>query len=105
MVLKKKNLTFDGNIQIKDKVTYSKIQKHLKSKLGRSVSYGTTVELCIPRNKRRYVTTRRSRKVFNLRYNPDNHWSSAWYKGLNSLHYEDGLAVLNLNRDDAAGFT
>ena len=107
-------LTFDGNVHIKEKVTYSKIQKHLESKLGRSVSYGTTVELCIPRNRRRrsakryqgvaQVTTRRARKGFNLRYNPDKHWSAAWYKGLNNLHYEDGLKVLNLNRDDAAGF-
>ena len=51
-------LTFDGNVHIKDKVTYSKIQKHLESKLGRSISYGTTVELCIPRNKRRLSAKR-----------------------------------------------
>ena len=69
---------------------------------------------CIPRNKRRLsakryqgldqVTTRCARKRFNLRFNPDKHWSAAWYKGLNQLHYENGLQVFNLNRDDAAGF-
>ena len=39
-----------------------------------------------------------------MRFHPDKHWSAAWYKGLNQLHYENGLQVFNLNRDDAAGF-
>lgn len=107
-------LTFDGNVHLKDKVTYGKIQKHLESVMGRKIAYGTVVELCIPRNKHRrsakrykglaQVTTRCARKGFNLRFNPDQHWSAAWYKGLNDLHYKDGLDILNLNRDDAAGF-
>ena len=72
------------------------------------------MELCIPRNRhrrsaKRYrglanVTTRRARKGFNIRYNPDAHWSSAFYKGLNQLQYQDGSQILNINRDDAAGF-
>ena len=44
------------------------------------------------------------RKGFNLRWNPDAHWSSAFYRALNQLQYEDGTNLLNLNRDDAAGF-
>ena len=77
-------------------------------------SYGTVVELCIPRDRhrrsaKRYrglanVTTRRARKGFNLKFNPDSHWSAAFYKGLNRLQYEDGHQILNINRDDAAGF-
>lgn len=107
-------LTFDGNTNLKNKVTYKKIQAHLKNILSIDISYGTVVELCIPRNKRRRsakryrglakVTTRRARKGFNLRYNPDAHWSAAFYKGLNTIQYEDGSNVLNINRDDAAGF-
>lgn len=50
------------------------------------------------------VTTRRARKGFNLQYNPDSHWSSAFYKGLNQLQYIDGRDVVNINRDDATGF-
>ncbi len=43
-------------------------------------------------------------KGFNLRYNPDAHWSAALYKALNIVQYEDGCDILNINRDDAAGF-
>lgn len=48
------------------------------------------------------MTTRRARKGFQLRYNPDTHWSSALYKGLNLLQFTDGSNVLVVNRDDAA---
>jgi len=50
------------------------------------------------------VTTRRARKGFELRYNPDKHGSSALYRGLNLIHYTDGSDILNINRDDASGF-
>ena len=36
------------------------------------------------------------------RYNPDTHWSSAVYKGLNLLQFTNGSSVLVVNRDDAA---
>ena len=88
-------LTFDGNANLKDKVTYTKIQEHLTKVYDRKFGYGTVVELCVPRNKhrrsaKRYrglanVTTRCARKGFNLRMNPDAHWSAALYKGLNDL--------------------
>ena len=107
-------LTFVGNVQLQEKVTFQGIRQHLSKVYGRNFSYGTTVELCIPRNKRRSsakrykavakVTTRRARKGFNIRYNPDSHWSTAFYKGLNKLQYVDGRDMLNINRDDAAGF-
>ena len=77
----------------------------------RKFAYGTVIELCVARNKRRRsskryravakVTSRRARKGFNLRYNP---WSSSLYKGLAQFQYVDGLDILNLNRDDACGF-
>ena len=80
-------LTFDSNAHLKEKVTYGKIKKYLESALCRNIAYGTVVELCIPRNNRRrsakryrslaQVTTRRARKGFNLRFNPDKHWSAA----------------------------
>jgi hypothetical protein len=107
-------LTFDGNAHLQNKVTYKGIQAHLETTFGRHFSYGTVIELCIPRNKRRRsakryhglakVTTRRARKGFNLRYNPDAHWSAALYKSLDKIQFEDGQNVLNINRDDAAGF-
>ena len=50
------------------------------------------------------VTTRRARKGFSLKYNPDAHWSAAFYKGLSWLQYSDGADIVNINRDDASGF-
>ena len=93
-------LTFDGNKSIKEKVTFSKIKEHLEDKYKRKFAYGTIVELCVARNRwrkssKRYkgiasVTCRRARKGFQLKYNPDNHWSAAFYKILNYLQYKDG---------------
>ena len=107
-------LTFDGNKQVKEKVTYERIRLHLQEIYHRNISYGTVVQLCCARNKRRLsakrykgvaqVTSRRARKGFELRYNPDNHWSSAFYRGLNRLQLTDGSDIMNLNRDDASGF-
>jgi len=74
----------------------------------------TVVELCVARNKRRKsslryrgvakVVSRRARKGFALKYNPDAHWSSALYRSLNLIQYTDGVNILNINRDDASGF-
>ena len=107
-------LTFDGNTKVKEKVTYKRIQQHLEQVYKRKFGYGTVVQLCIARNKRRLsskrykglakVTSRRARKGFQLKYNPDAHWSSALYRGLNLLQYTDGSNIVNINRDDAAGF-
>ena len=82
-------LTFDGNNTIKEKVTYSRIKEHLQKVYQRKFSYGTVVQLCIARNRRRCsakhyrgvakVTSRRAHKGFALHYNPDTHWSAALY--------------------------
>ena len=50
------------------------------------------------------MTTRRAHKGFELRFNPDKHWSSALYRGLNFIEYTDGSDITNINRDDASGF-
>lgn len=107
-------LTFDGNSTVKQKVTYSRIKSHLEETYKRKFGYGTVVQLCIARNQRcssavRYrgvaqVTSRQARKGFQLRYNPDSHWSAALYRNLNFLQYVDGNNIVNFNRDDAAGF-
>lgn len=107
-------LTFDGNLRVKEKVTYERIRQHLEEKYDHRFSYGTVVQLCIARNKRRrsssnyrgvaQVTTRRARKGFELRYNPDRHWSGALYRNLNFIEYADGKDITNINRDDASGF-
>ena len=107
-------LTFDGNRKLKKKPTFKRIQQHLQEKYRTHISYGSVVQLCIARNKRRRsaarykgiakVLQKRSRKGFNAKYNPDEHWSCAFYATLNELQYKDGMAVMNIGRDDQAGF-
>ena len=96
---------------MRQKVTYGRIQHHLIEKYNYKFSYGTVIQLCVARNKRRrsaanykgvaQVTSRRARKGFCLKYNPDKHWSAALYRGLNLI---DGAEITNVNRDDASGF-
>ncbi|CAB3988898.1 Chromatin modification-related YNG2 [Paramuricea clavata] len=72
-------LTFDGNRKVKKKVTFHSIKKHLEEKYKTNFSYGSIVQLCVARNKRRInaknykgvakVTCRRSRKGFDLKFN------------------------------------
>ena len=107
-------LTFDGNRKVKEKATYTGIQSHLENMFKRKIGFGTVVQLCVARNKRRLsskryhgaakVTSRRARKGFQLKYNPDTHWSAALYRGLSHVQYADGSNIVNINRDDAAGF-
>lgn len=107
-------LTFDGNRKVQKKPTFSRIKEHVEMVYNRKFGYGTVVELCVARNKRRKssiryrglarVTCRRARKGFTLRYNPDQHWSAAFYRSLDALHLRDGNDILNINRDDQAGF-
>ena len=102
-------LTFDGNRRVGKKVTFQRIQEHLEAKYKRKFGYGTVVQLCIPRNKRRksparykglaQVTNRRARKGFTLKYNPDEHWSAALYRGLDDIQYKDGRQIMNVGHD------
>ena len=46
-------LTFDGNTKVGKKVTFSNIQAHLQEVYKRKFSYGTVVQLCVARNRRR----------------------------------------------------
>lgn len=107
-------ITFDGNKKLEKRATFKRVKEHLEEKYKRKISYGTVVQLCIARNKRsrsslRYrgvakVLQKRARKGFNIKYNPDSHWSNALYSGLDALQYRDGTKIVNLGRDDQAGF-
>ena len=97
-------LTFDGNTSV-GKVTFKRIQQHLEQVYKRSFSYGTVVQLCVPRNLRRSaksyksvarVICRCARKGFEMKYNPDRHWSAAFYRNLNKVQYEDGRNTVNI---------
>ena len=95
-------------------MTYRSIKEHLEQTYKTKFSYGTVVQLGVARNKRRRsaknyrglarVTCRRTRKGFTITYNPDEHWSSAFYRGLDYIQYMDGTDKVILNRDDQAGF-
>lgn len=45
-------LTFDGNSKLGNKVTYNRIQEHVEKIFDHKLSYGSIVELCVPRSKR-----------------------------------------------------
>ena len=45
-----------------------------------------------------------ARKGFSLKYNPDSHWSAALCGGLDYIQYKDGTRIMNVGRDDQAGF-
>ena len=46
-------LTFDGNRKVNKKCTYKQIQQHLEATYHRHFSYGTVIQLCVARNRRR----------------------------------------------------
>ena len=107
-------VTFDGNKKVQKKATFRRIKEFLENKYKRRFAYGTVVQLCVARNKRRRsamryqgvanVVHKRARKGFNIRFNPDHHWSAAFYSAMNKIQYTDGTNIMNLGRDDQAGF-
>ncbi len=107
-------ITFDGNKRIEKKATFKRVQKHLENKYQRKISYGTVVQLCVARNRKRRSSARYkgvanviqkwARKGFNVKYNPDAYWSNALYSSLDALQYHDGSNIVNIGRDDQAGF-
>ena len=40
-------LMFDGNCNLKKKITYGRIQEHLQQVFGRKFSYGIVIQLCV----------------------------------------------------------
>ena len=105
--------TFTGDFKREKKLTFKIMQEKLQEHYGEKISYGTVLQLCVPRNMRRLSSKRykgvanikykRARKGFNVKYNPDMKWSRSLYKCLDSLQ-RDGKHILLINRDDQAGF-
>jgi hypothetical protein len=87
-------------------MTFKRIQERLQEHYGEKLSYGTIVELCVPRNKRHTASKRykgvanvryqQARKGFSLKYNPDAKWSRSFYKCLDQVQ-KDGTHILLLN--------
>ena len=50
------------------------------------------------------VVHKRAHKGFNIHFNPNQHWSAAFYSTLNIIQYTDGTNIINHGRDDQAGF-
>ena len=105
--------TFTGDQKKTKRITFSKIQEKLQNHYCAHFSYGSVVQLCVCRHRRRLSSKRykgvanvryqRARKSFTLKFNPDFKWSRSLYKLLNQLQ-NDGKHALLLNRDDQAGF-
>ena len=86
----------------------------MKDEYDISLSYGSVVQLCAVRNRRRIsakryrgvarITCRRARKGFDVKFNPDSRWSYCFTKDLTCFRIKDGSNKMILNRDDQAGF-
>ena len=104
----------DGSRHVQKKVTFCSIETHPQAKYNRKFSYGTVVQLCIPRNNCRQSSARckglaqvmqkHARRGFMLRYNPDDYLSASLYNGLDYIQYKDGQDIINAGCDDQAGF-
>ena len=91
-----------------------RIRKYVNDKYNAKIGYGTIVQLCTVRNKRklseaRYpsvarVTPHRARKGFVIKLNPDAHDRTSMYEGLDLIQVRDGQNKVVLNRDDESGF-
>ena len=107
-------VTFNGNRKVQKKATFKRIKEFLEKRYKKSFAYGTVVQLCIARNKRRRsalcykgiakVVHKRAWKGFNIHFNPYHHWSAALYSALNNIQQTDGTNILKLGRDDQVGF-
>jgi hypothetical protein len=95
------------------RITFKGLAEKLSEHYGENISYGTVVQLCVPRNRRRIsakqyrgvvnVWYQRSKKGFDLKYSPNVKWSCSLYKCLGRLQ-KDGQHILLLNHNDQAGF-
>jgi hypothetical protein len=84
--------TFSGDPKKVKRLTFKRLQKKLSDHYGWHFSYGTVVQLCVARNKRRSSSQRykglakikyqQARKGFSLKFNPDTKWSRSLYKNL-----------------------
>ena len=89
------------------KVAYKRLQENLKDEYGISLTYGSVVQLCAVRNRRRIsakcykgvarITCRRACKGFDVKFNPDSRWSYCFYKELDMLQLKDGSSKMILN--------
>jgi len=105
--------TFSGDMKKEKRVTFKTLTEKLNEHYKEKISYGTVVQLCVARNKRKLSSKRykgianikyqKARKGFNLKFNCDAKWSRSLYKSLDQLQ-QDGRHILLLNRDDQAGF-
>lgn len=57
-------ITFDGNRKLKQKATFKRIKEYLEQKYNRSISYGSVVQLCVARNRRRRSAVQRCGKCY-----------------------------------------
>ena len=105
--------TFTGDTKKEKRMTFKKLREKICQHYGEKISHGTLLQLCVNRDKRRMSSKRykrvanikyqRTRKGFNLKFNPDAKWSRSLYKSLDKLQI-DGKHIVLLNRDDQAGF-
>ncbi|KAK6183598.1 hypothetical protein SNE40_011046 [Patella caerulea] len=107
------SLTWERH-KVGQKMTFEKLRKKNSERINETISHGTMVELCVPRNGRHknssryksvaHVVSKRARKGFDIKVNVDEKWSNSLYSSLNAMQLENHDNIFYLNRDDASGF-
>ena len=106
------HLTFIADKKIEKRLTYRRLQTYLQDFYKEKISIGTVVELTAKRHKRwrssqRYkeaaqLRFRKATKGFNLKLQPDDHWSRSMYCQLEMLVKGANKSIW-FGRDDQAG--
>ena len=106
-------LTFGSEKKTEKRLTFERLRKHLESHHGRSFSIGTVVQLCARRHNRHRSSLRykqaanirylRAWKGWNIKLNPDAHWSRSMYKLMDILQQNTPKSLM-VGRDDQDGF-
>ena len=83
-------ITLDGNKKMEKKATFKRVKEHVEEKYPRKISYGSVVQLCIARNKRRSAARYRGVAKFFKREQGRDSTLSITQIRTGAMHYIPG---------------
>ena len=95
------------------RLTFKTMKKRIEEEYKKEISLSSVKRLCVARNARHKssswylgwagIVSRKIRKGRPQLFNPDAHWSAAFYLGLEHLYFATDVDKSVVNRDDQAG--